>query len=68
MEWEGHIYFAEGLYNDLRFRAHSKSRIIVDMDYMIAEDAFAVGYLDYFALKLIRDEALIIYSFFKAII
>lgn len=68
MEWEEHIYFAEGLYNDLRFRAHSKSQIIVDMDYMIAVDVFEAGYLDYFALTPIRDEALITYSFFIAII
>ena len=68
MEWEEHIYFAEGLYNDLHFRAHSKSRIIVDMDYRIAVDVFEVGYLDYFALTPIRDEVMIIYSFSITII
>lgn len=67
-EQEGYTYFAEELYNGLHFKAHLKSRIIVDMDYMIAVYAFEEGCWDYFALMPITTEAMIIYSFSLTIV
>lgn len=52
--WEEYTYFVEEPYNDRHFIANSRSRIIVDKDYMMVGFAFAEGCLDYFFLKLLK--------------